>query len=140
LIDPDRAHVTTHHLSDFVGQMPPNLVPAAKMAAATVKMQPFDVTFDRAVGTGQQFLLRASDGSEALCSFQRSLTAALIAAGLRRYLRGNIRPHMTLSYGVNTVRERPVDPVRWTVQEFVLVESLVGAHRHIVLGRWPLQP
>jgi 2'-5' RNA ligase len=83
-VDPNRLHVTLHHLGDFVDQIPPSLVPTASAAAATVMMQPFDVTFDRVGGTRGQFLLRASDGSAALRVLRQTLSAALITAGLRR--------------------------------------------------------
>ena len=34
---------------------------------------------------------------------------------------------------------RPVDPVGWTVREFVLVRSLLGLTMHIPLARWKLR-
>jgi len=46
-VDPDRLHLTLHHLGDFVDQIPPSLLPTAQAAAATVKMTPFEVVFDR---------------------------------------------------------------------------------------------
>jgi len=48
-------------------------------------------------------------------------------------------PHVTLLYDGRVVTERLVEPIRWTVREFVLVRSLLGKTRHIVIGRWPLR-
>jgi RNA 2',3'-cyclic 3'-phosphodiesterase len=137
-VEPDRLHVTLHHLGDFIDRMPPDLVPAAKAAAATVGTQPFDVAFDRVGGTRGPFLLRASDGSQAVRSFRKTLSVALIAAGLRRHVRSGFNPHVTLSYDFCDVPERQVDPIRWTVRQFVLIESLLGQRRHIELGRWSI--
>jgi 2'-5' RNA ligase len=53
-VDPNRLHVTTQHLGDYAEQIPPSLVPAAIAAAMTVKVEPFDVVFDRIVGTGSK--------------------------------------------------------------------------------------
>jgi 2'-5' RNA ligase len=36
------------------------------------------------------------------------------------------------------VARRAIEPITWTVNEFVLVRSLVGQGRHEVLARWPL--
>jgi RNA 2',3'-cyclic 3'-phosphodiesterase len=138
-VDSDRLHVTLHHLGDFVDQIPPSLVPAARMAAATVKMQPFDVAFDRVGGTRGQFLLRTSDEAAALKMFRQTLSVALIKAGLRRRVDSVFNPHVTLSYDFSDVPEQPIDPINWTVRQFVLVESLLGEHRHVERGRWPIQ-
>jgi LigT like Phosphoesterase len=62
-VDPDRLHITLHHLGDFADQIPPSLMPAVNVAMAMVKMQPFEVVCDRVGGTRGAFLLRASDGS-----------------------------------------------------------------------------
>jgi 2'-5' RNA ligase len=138
-VDSDRLHVTLHHLGDFVDQIPPSLVPAATAAAATVRMQPFDVVFDRVGGTRGQFLLRACDGSTALKLFRQTLSAALTKAGLRRRVDPAFNPHMTLSYDFSDVPEQSIDPIQWTVRQFVLIESLLGKHRHIERGCWPIR-
>ena len=102
-VDADRLHVTLHHLGDFVEQVPPSLVPTASLAAATVRMRPFDVTFDRIGGTRGPFLLRASDRSEALMEFWQTLSAALVKAGLRGRVDAVFNPHVTLSYDFSDV-------------------------------------
>jgi 2'-5' RNA ligase len=137
-VDPDRLHVTLQHLGDFVDQIPPSLVPTATVAAAIVKMQPFDVAFDRIGGTRGPFLLRASDNSMALRVFRQALSTALITAGLRRWVDPVFNPHLTLSYDFSDVPEQSIDPIGWTVQEFVLIESLLGEHQHVERGRWPI--
>jgi 2'-5' RNA ligase len=137
-VDADRWHVTLNHLGDFVDQIPPGLVPAAIAAAATVRMQPFDAVFDRVGGTRGQFLLRPSDGSAAMRAFRQALSVALIKAGLRDRVDSAFNPHITLSYDFNDVPERAIEPICWTVRQFVLIESLRGEHRHIPRGRWSI--
>lgn len=138
-VDSNRLHITLHHLGDFADQIPPSLMPTARAAAATVTMQPFDVAFDRVGGTKGQFLLRASDGSAALRVFRQTLSAALIKAGLRRRVDPAFGPHMTLSYDFSDVAEHPIDPINWTVRQFVLTESLLGKHQHIERGCWQVR-
>jgi 2'-5' RNA ligase len=138
-VDKNRLHATLLHLGDFADQIPPGLIPTAIAAMATVRMVPFDVAFDRVGGTRGPFLLRGSDGSKALEAFQRTLRVALIKAGLRHYVHPLPKPHMTLSYDLGDVPERPMDPIVWTVQHFVLIESLLGKHQHVEQGRWSIR-
>jgi 2'-5' RNA ligase len=46
---------------------------------------------------------------------------------------------MTLLYDPRTIDPRAIDPVRWTLTEFVLVDSLRGETKHVQLARWPLR-
>ena len=135
-VDTDRLHLTLHHLGDFVDQIPPSLLPAAQAAAATVKIPPFEVAFDRIGGTKGQFLLRASDGSPALRHFRQTLSTALIKEGLRRSVDPAFTPHVTLSYDLSDAPEMSIKPIAWTVRAFVLVESLLGKHQHIKKASW----
>lgn len=137
-VDTDRLHLTLHHLGDFVDQIPPSLLPTAQAAAAAVKVPPLEVAFDRIGGTRGQFLLRASDGSLALRHFRQILSIALIKEGLRRYVDPAFTPHVTLSYDFSDAPEMSIEPIAWTVHEFVLVESLLRKHRHIKKGSWQI--
>jgi hypothetical protein len=53
---------------------------------------------------GRKFLLRPSDDLVALKAFRKTLSAALILAGLGRHVRSNFNPHVTLSYGIGRFR------------------------------------
>ena len=46
---------------------------------------------------------------------------------------------MTLFYDPRTIMPRAIDPVRWTMTEFVLVDSLRGQTKHVPLARWQLR-
>lgn len=47
-------------------------------------------------------------------------------------------PHMTMSYNAMAIPDTPIEPITFTIREFVLVISPVGQGRHIVLLRWQL--
>ena len=78
-------------------------------------------------------------GLASLRRLQRLLAAAMTDAGIGRYVRSRFKPHMTLLYDRKYVAPQPIRPLRWTANEVVLIDSLVGRSQHIVLGRWPLQ-
>jgi 2'-5' RNA ligase len=63
----------------------------------------------------------------------------LIERGIVKPAPSRFMPHVTLLYDRQTVDAQGITPVSWRVTEFVLVHSLLGQSRHIVLGRWPLR-
>lgn len=139
-IAPDRFHVTLHHLGDFRG-VPEHVVEAASMAAAATAASkpPFEITFDHVESFSgrpgrRPFVLRANGSNADLMELHRRLVTALGK-------RGNVKfvPHITLLYDEQGVAKEPVDPVSWTINEIVLIRSLLGKTRHIPLGRWKLE-
>jgi|SRR5579859_2797843 len=117
------------------------VVEAACAAAASVTMPPFEIAFDRAGSFAGQsdwpWVLFGGDGVIGAEMLQRALISALERAGFnfekRRY-----EPHMTLLYDRRRLTAQLIAPVRWRVQEFVLIHGLHGLARHIRLGRWKL--
>ena len=136
-----RLHVTLHHLGNHVG-LPPLLVSAANEAAAEVAAAPFVVGFDRVASFKRAvrlpLVLRGGEGVEALAAFQQLLGAALKKAGLGPWVNAQYTPHLTLLYDDRFVAEQRVDPIVWTVHEFVLVRSRLGKSQHVPLARWSL--
>jgi len=137
----DRLHITLHFLGEFPG-VPADVVDRASDVATSVKAGSFEIGLDRAMSFAgnkkkRPFVLGSRTPSPGLAGFQKSLHEALRKAGLRNQLRG-FTPHLTLLYDEQHVREQAIDPIRWTVREFVLVHSLVGRGRHETLARWPL--
>ncbi len=47
------------------------------------------------------------------------------------------RLHITL-HVLGEYEEHPIEPIRWTAREFVLINSHVGKTYHEHVGRWPL--
>ncbi len=106
-------------------------------AAAEVRAPPFEVLFDRTVSFrgrpgNRPFVLLGDKGLDRLRSLRRTLGVAMAREGFRYLAKTDFTPHVTLLY----VEEYPIDPICWTVNEFVLIHSM---HGHVHLARWPLR-
>lgn len=137
-----RLHVTLYFLGDHAG-LPPGLTANARQAGALADAAPFQATFDRAASfRGSRvhpFVLQGGDGVAALHRLHGLLGRAMASVGLERYTRGTFTPHITLLRDTRLVPARPIAPVAWTVNEVVLVHSLIGRTEHRILDRWPLR-
>lgn len=136
----ERLHVTLAFLGDHDG-LPSGLVEAAKRAAAMAVMPTFTAGFDRIVSfkgraRRQPLALLAADEVK-LVELHRRLVEALALEGVK-LLEGRFTPHVTLSYDDALIEEQAAGRYAWPVKEFVLMRSLIGRSRYIVLGRWPL--
>ncbi len=136
--DAQRLHITLFRFGQHV-DLPPVLVERAKQAAALVEVPPFEVTFKRIEAWPDALVLLCEDGLTSLSAFRRELSVALERAGLDWTHKAAFTPHITLMRGPTTVDAQMVKTFRWTVGEFVLVNSLVGQGRYVELGRWPLR-
>lgn len=139
----ERLHVTLYHLGDFVQPPPEDVVERARAAAGGLAQQPFDVTLDQVVSfygrrDHRPFVLLGGDGAASLMAFQLALGEALQHAGLP-VPRGHFKPHITLLYDRGGFAPRSVEPITWTVRDFVLIHSWLGKTRYDELGRWPLK-
>jgi 2'-5' RNA ligase len=141
----ERLHITLRHLGDYAG-VPGDVVRQAREAARVAVTAPFEVTFDR-VGSfagrarNLPFVLRGDDDLDELKSFNRALASSMERSGgrLAKWAKGAFTPHVTLLYDGMSVAEQRVEPITWTVSEFVLAHSLLGQTRHIILDRWLLR-
>jgi RNA 2',3'-cyclic 3'-phosphodiesterase len=123
-------------------EYPQELVETACHIGSMIVAKPFEVSFDRlsAFGGGA-LVLRGSDGNPSLQKFWRDLTAVISDSPLKPFLTRSIEPHVTLlrdEVGVPRIRERSIDPVGWTVRDFVLIHSLIGKGAYKQPGRWRL--
>lgn len=139
----DRLHVSLAGFGEFP-RVPPKLVRLLSDAASAVAVNAFDVSFDRVMTFGNRSdgrkrptVLLCRDGSAELIDLQKCLNAALAGVGLVRT--SAFVPHVTLLYDHATISEHAIDPVRWTVREFHLIDSLHGLTKHIRIGRWALE-
>ncbi|CAJ0812044.1 RNA 2',3'-cyclic phosphodiesterase [Ralstonia flaminis] len=146
---PERLHITLYHLGDFVQAPPDDLVARTRLAAEGLALPAFDVTFDQVVSfhgrrDHRPFVLlggeseSGANGTTALMAFQLALGEALQHAGLPVPL-GHFKPHITLLYDRGGFAPKPVEPMTWTVREFVLIHSWLGKTRYDELGRWTLK-
>lgn len=137
---PDRLHITLHVIGEY-DETPQADVLAARQAADAVHEDAFDVVFDRAmtfVGA-RAYVLGGGEGVEAVKAFWLKLGIQLANAHVRTFKNSSFTPHMTLAYQGRPVAEHPIEPVRWTAREFVLINSHVGETHHEIMGRWPLR-
>jgi 2'-5' RNA ligase len=136
-------HLTLHGVGAYDG-LPRDVVERAKQAGAAILEKPFDVVFDCAMSfnrkrDGRPLVLCAGD-EVALLAFHATLGEAMKKVGFRR-VTSRFKPHMTLIYGDRMLTRQSVESVRWSVRDFVLVQSLRGRgqSKYIQLARWPLR-
>jgi 2'-5' RNA ligase len=137
----DCLHVTLFSLGE-ASCLSDRSIRSAFEAGAEVKMEPFEISFDRSMSfrgqSGHQpFVLLGGDGLHGVKELRRTLGAAMTRKGLRRWVNADFDPHVTLLYDTCNVEEQPIVPICWTVSEFVLIHS---DHGHTHLARWPLGP
>ena len=134
----ERLHVSLHGIGVYPS-FPKEIAAQAFAVAADVAMPPFEIAFDRVMSfsgkPGQLPLVLRGDGG-GVTALQTALGIALAKIGLGAR---QSAPHLTLLYDARRIDEQPIDPIRWTVCEFVLVHSLLGQTRYIPLGKWPLR-
>jgi RNA 2',3'-cyclic 3'-phosphodiesterase len=136
LIAPECLHISLF----FLGGWHERAVHVARETAAAVRVVPFEISFDRTASFrgkagNRPFVLVGDAGLERLRSFRKKIGAALALGGLNRVASTNFEPHITLLYNARNVEEYPIEPIRWTVTEFVLIRSMNGHH---CLARWSL--
>lgn len=137
-----RMHVSLQGFGRYVS-VPEEIVRRASAAAARVSATPFTLALDRieTFGRGEgprPLVLTASDGAVRLHEFHERLGLALATAGLRSPATRVYTPHLTLAYVRDVVPGRHIEPVAWTVDEFLLVRSMQGRGKHLVAGCWRL--
>jgi len=133
----DRLHITTLSLVLDDG-LPDGLAQEAAEIAASIRMPSFRVIFDRLVGGNRSALLLPSEPLVALRMFRERLGFALMRAGIA-FRQGGFSPHVTLLYGGQPMPEQEIEPISWLVEDFVLIDSLIGETRHVEVGRWQLR-
>jgi RNA 2',3'-cyclic 3'-phosphodiesterase len=137
----DCLHVTLFSLGEAC-HLSDRSIRSAFEAGAEVKMEPFEISFDRSASFrgkpgGHPFVLLCGDGLNRLMAFRQSLGAEMTKKGLRRRTNADFTPHITLLRDARKVEEQPIVPICWTVSEFVLIHS---NHGHTHLARWSLHP
>lgn len=94
--------------------------------------EPFTVEFDLIAGN----LLRCARGAPLAGKFHRALRrhAQMCGVAIPEY---DFWLHLSLAYrGASIAAARNIDPVGWTVEEFLLIR---GDRGHQLLGRWPMR-
>jgi len=135
---PDLLHVTLMLLFDL-HRAPPEWLPAVIAALDAFEGQAFPLCFDR-VEARKAVTLRSRAPLDQARAFQAGLVRHLLERRAPLTLGTTPEPHVTINYRGDRLGSRKMEPIGWTVEEILLVESVVGQTRHIVHGRWLLQP
>ncbi|ODU70275.1 MAG: hypothetical protein ABT11_08600 [Novosphingobium sp. SCN 66-18] len=140
LVTADRLHMTLAITDDFEkGECPPAYVETLLRAGERIAAAPFAMTLGKVAVGEKSILAQPAEGRAGGKAVYDCIAQAM--AGMRAPLRdgGRYSPHMTLSYDTD-VKSRGLRKLgfRWQVTEVVLIHSMVGLHRHVVLNRWPL--
>lgn len=111
------------------------------MLFSNLSMPRFLLGFDHLMnfnGEKRKLVLTGGESVEGMIRLRDELVPAMHRIGFHDR-RVNPTPHVTLNYHHCRVQEERIEPIRWTVEEIVLVCSLNGRHRHVCLGCWPLR-
>lgn len=135
---PEHLHVTLDLLDDrddFDRDLAKRMLDVGEAVAA----DPFHIVLDRAVGGTGSVVLRPAHAMPALNALRDAIVQLRSEAGIPGRAGYRFSPHMTVGHRKGPSFDTPVAPVTWPVEEFVLIDSHVGAGRHEMLGRWTLQ-
>lgn len=140
-VQPARYHATLHFLGDHA-MLRQDVVDAAVLAAGRLSTPAFEWILRGAAsfhGRQPPCILRGASVPEPLQQLWQDLRQVLTLAGLGRYLERSFTPHVTVAY---SQRERlddtPIETVKWMIDEFALIHSVVGQPDYQVPARWPL--
>ncbi|MEO5937993.1 MAG: hypothetical protein ABIQ43_03175 [Sphingomonas sp.] len=126
----DRLHCTMLRLGDEADWSLARLV-QLKHLLGTISAEPFPVMFDLIAGN----LLRGARGMPSAAKFHRTLRQKAEMCGVR--IEHDFWLYLSLAYrGVAIAAARKIDPIGWTVEEFLLIRSDKG---HELLDSWPLR-
>ena len=133
---PGLLHSTLLSLFDL-HRAPPDWLPRTIAALDSFHAAPFPLAFDR-IENRKAVTLRTRDPLTQARAFQAALVGHLLAHKAPLMLGTTPEPHVTINYAGDRLRAQKIAPIGWTVDEILLVESIVGKTTHIVHGRWPL--
>lgn len=136
-------HLSIHAVAD-VDEVDPVLIQRAQRAASYLRTAPFTLTFDRLRtffrrSVHHPIALATDGGSHQPSEIAADLHSACRALGITASRSAKVTPHVTLAYGPGFTETRYLaQPIRWTVDELTLIDSIQGQGRHVPLGHWPL--
>jgi 2'-5' RNA ligase len=139
----ERLHMTLAFLGEY-DKSPERLFEAVAKALANFDHPPIDVSFNQLLSFGREgfnrpLVLGSDKRMVELHRFRQKLALSLLDAGIREPGRMSFTPHMTLLYDKQMIQPREIDPIRWRLDELVLVDSLRSQTRHVPIARWRLR-
>lgn len=120
-------------------EAPTDLAEIISAQVQAVRTPAFEIVLDMAMSFRQAKRYVLVLGTTRSVTHIYGLNRQLVLAMRRGTGRASFMPHMSLLYTDKPVEKQPVEPIRWTAREFVLVHSFVGLGRHETVARWPLR-
>lgn len=133
---PERLHVTLAKLLDL-HQAKPDALPTVIAALDAFEAAPFPLQFDR-IEEHKAVALRTRAPLPEARAFQKALITHLVVHRAPLTLGTTPEPHLTIAYQPDRKGGHKTTPIGWTVDEILLVESVVGKATHQEHGRWRL--
>lgn len=129
---PELLHITMLRLVDLA-LFPPETLDNLRRVMAAFEAAPFRVAFDR-IEERHVVALRGSEPMRGALACQKKLAGFVRANGFS-FIGRPPEVHITMSYRRDGLGLGSFDPVSWTVEELLLVESIFSEARHVVHAR-----
>jgi 2'-5' RNA ligase len=111
------------------------LLEEASVLVQAIRGKPFEMTLDKAMSFANCLVLGSTREPGEIYTLHRQFADRFKAFGNA----GDLTPHMTLLYTDKRIEEQRIEPIHWTIEEFVLIDSIQGQGCHEIVGRWPLR-
>lgn len=134
---PHLLHVTLVSLFDL-HYAPPDWLGQVIAALDSFDGPAFPLAFDR-IENRKAVTLRTRDPLTQARAVQAALIRHLLERKAPLTLGTTPEPHVTINYAGDRLGSQKIAPIGWTVDEIVLMESVVGKTTHVEHGRWPLR-
>lgn len=134
---PELLHVTLMTLFDL-HYAPPEWLPAVIAALDSFRAPAFPLHFDR-IENRKAVTLRSRAPLPEARAFQAALVRHLLEKKAPLMDGTTPEPHVTINYRGDRLSAQKMAPIAWTVEEIILMESVVGKTTHVEHGRWPLR-
>ena len=134
---PDLLHVTLLTLFDL-HYAPPEWLGQVIAALESFEAAPFPLAFDR-IENRKAVTLRTRAPLAEARAFQAALVRHLLLHKAPMMLGTTPEPHVTINYRGDRMGAQKMPVIGWTVDEIILMESVVGKTTHVEHGRWPLR-
>ena len=137
-----RYHMTLHYLGNHAA-LPEELVALACGVGDDVRVAPFDLALDAAGSFRNRSIpwwLGCSEPPSGLHDLWEAIAHGFRAGGSNFLDGSRLVPHVTiLRDAAAPLSPMTIAPIAWPVDEFVLVDSLLGPNAaYTILRRWPL--
>lgn len=134
---PHLLHVTLLSLFDL-HYVSPDWLPRVLAALDSFEGSAFPLGFDR-IENRKAVTLRSGVPLGEARAFQAALLRHLLECRAPIMDGTTPQPHVTINYRGDRLNAQKIPPIGWTVEELLLVESVVGKTTHIEHGRWSLR-